>query len=156
MKNKLLILLLLFTANFAFGQQISVQNNELKYRITSGAIKTAADKDIFQAKIDALSSRIVADSSALVTGLNTKLTKSSNLSDLTSASTARTNLGLGTLATQSGTFTDKATIQISTTYSNIGVSTSVRFVLVLADETNDNKKTLYIHDGVVLQWVLTQ
>lgn len=125
MKNKLLILLLLFTANFSFGQQISVQNNELKYRITGGAIKTAADKDIFQAKIDALSARIVLDSSALITGLNTKLTKSSNLSDLTNASTARTNLGLGTLATQSGTFTDKANInsQVFTGTPNLPTGT---------------------------------
>jgi hypothetical protein len=50
----------------------------------------------------------------------------------------------------------KSTIQISATYSAIGSSTSIRFVLVLSDETNDNKKTLYIHDGVSLQWVLTQ
>ena len=70
MKNKLLILLLLFTTNFAFGQQISVQNNELKYRITGGTIRTAADKAIFQAKIDALSSRIIADSTALLLKAN--------------------------------------------------------------------------------------
>jgi len=150
------LIILLFVANIAFGQQISVQNNELKYRITGGTIKTAADKAIFQSKVDALSNRIVADSTALITGLNAKLTKSSNLSDLTSASTARTNLGLGTLATQSGNFTDKATLQISATFSAIGVSTSVRLILVLVDETNNSYPTLYFHDGTNLNWVPTQ
>jgi len=38
--------------------------------------------------------------SAVQTQLDAKLVKASNLSDLTSASTARTNLGLGTIATQ--------------------------------------------------------
>jgi hypothetical protein len=39
-------------------------------------------------------------SATITTSIGTKLTKASNLSDLTSASTARTNLGLGTIATQ--------------------------------------------------------
>lgn len=47
--------------------------------------------------------------------LSTTLLKANNLSDLTNAATARTNLGLGTLATQSGTFTDKQDVLVSGT-----------------------------------------
>lgn len=39
-------------------------------------------------------------SATITTSIGTKLTKSSNLSDLTDASAARTNLGLGSMATQ--------------------------------------------------------
>lgn len=61
MKKILYFIVFLVALKASFAQQISVQNNELKYRTTLG-IKTAADKDVFQSKINSLSSRIIADS----------------------------------------------------------------------------------------------
>jgi len=55
----------------------------------------------------------------LTTDLSGKLAAASNLSDLANAATARTNLGLGTLATQSGTFSG------TSSGTNTGDQTSV-------------------------------
>lgn len=56
--------------------------------------------------------------STITTSIGTKLTKSSNLSDLTDASAARTNLGLGSMATQ-------AASNVSITGGSIGSSVDV-------------------------------
>jgi len=54
-------------------------------------------------ELDTLAGSISTNSSAIGALSTSKMDKSSNLSDVASAATARTNLGLGTLATQSGT-----------------------------------------------------
>lgn len=61
-----------------------------------------------QTKLGINSSAVTGSVDYLIAALNTavaiRLITTNNLSDLTNAATARTNLGLGTLATQSGTF----------------------------------------------------
>lgn len=53
-------------------------------------------------------------SSTVTTSLGEKLVKASNLSDLTNAATARTNLGLGTMATQNASGLSSVTIDCGT------------------------------------------
>jgi hypothetical protein len=99
------ILVLLFLSTGVFAQQISVQNNELKYRTSSG-IATAANKDTVAAQIANVSfdttpinSRIVADSIRInfkvdkVTGKGLSTNDYSNAA-VTTLSTNTTNIGL--------------------------------------------------------------
>ena len=53
-------------------------------------------------------------SGTVTTSLGEKLVKASNLSDLTNAATARTNLGLGTMATQNASGLSNVTIDCGT------------------------------------------
>ena len=108
-----------------------------------------------------LSSSLASDQSglaALTTEVGTKLAKGSNLSDLTNASTARTNLGLGSSATQnSGVFAssvqgatadtavqpgDLATVATTGAYSSLtGKPTVISTAQATAITNNSSKET---------------
>lgn len=98
--------------------------------VVTDASKNLASSSVTSTELGYLS----GVTSAIQTQLNARLVAASNLSDLTSASTARTNLGLGSAATMTGpsgtivgttdtqTLTNKTISGASNTLSNIGNS----------------------------------
>jgi hypothetical protein len=82
----------------AVANTVTVNSHPLNSNVTV----TASDLSLGNVNNTSDVNKPVSTAQAAADALNLKI--ASNLSDLNSASTARTNLGLGTLATQSGTF----------------------------------------------------
>lgn len=101
--KKLLIIMLSFFAVSCYSQA-----RFERIKITDNVKRNDATRVIVQDSITKQLNWILKSSIGGTSTDPTKLAILNNLSDLNNVTTARTNLGLGTLATQSGTFSSKA------------------------------------------------
>jgi hypothetical protein len=135
-----------------FEQQMVRAYSQLEY--SNSSINLGSDFTLLLTVAEG-SQQIEFETITIYNTLSGALLINNNLSDLENSSEARDNLGLGSLSTQSGNFSDKVTLQVSSTFASIGSSIEKRFIEVVADETNGNDSTLYFHNGTNLNWVVT-
>lgn len=143
-----------FTLNYSpsLATSVSLYRNGIRQKLTTDYTLSGRTIAFTSSSIPQTGDLIVAD---YVTSASATLLDANNLSDVASASTARTNLGLGTAATQNTTAFDAAgtaaALLKSTntwtgvqTFSNSTVNTSVRSVTA-SDTAKSSDHTLILN-----------